>query len=811
MPNKSTIRHIAACVLLPIAAAQAQIAVAQQECVHRVIGTAVPVNTGTPKVINPITGTVIAANFFNSDAISNPTDELVTICIGSQGSSATGVAKIVTDIGQDDNTLIKAYPEFIIGTKFGNLWETSFRYYNNDPLAEEKKWPVVSSNGFEFANLDYVAERIGLPAFTDNLPDIQITIDMDEENVIGSNRDVMLESWFYDTSTNFNNIGTNIATNRPVANTADSSITYRSLNNIVGVGHPHYPALNNTLLEMMVHIGALSPNDISSTNRHPGQHPLTEWPLSPNDTDNDCINDAVDADSTGGPDINGDGIDDNKVAPVVIGQHTYSIWYGTSYLAPIVIFSRETNSNCEFRMDLTTEGEIQLDWNEFLQFTLTEIEPMLEQANVPWVIGDKNPFPTMRSRVGVIGGVEFGIEPQTNAPTNNPYIATINKLDIKVDGKHLGLTTPDAGSLTTTNINYPTNNAIINDTRVSFHGTASDDDGNGLQRVQIAIENTNYKTDSSGNPVDRWLSFSTGTLGEYSETSAELSNTTDFSADWNLTTTIPTDGQYRLRALAIDDLGNQNYACCAGYWPSYVDFTIDTTAPTAVFTYPMSNNATVPASPILTGNIQDPEGSGGHRMALVLWSHNAGSFVALDGTPLQSWSPADATITKFSTPRASWALPTSLPAGRYTATAYPFDKAGNFSADNRISRSFSVYSPDLIAPTATITSPRQNRSTVGSHPVIEGTVNDSGGSGVKQVLAVFWSHTASSFVTVNNDPIADWIPVAANLPVGNPDSGAWSLSTNLPIGHYTVTIYPVDAAGNYAQTNRASREFFITD
>ena len=83
---------------------------------------------------------------------------------------------------------------------------------------------------FEFANLEYISNKrqVGLPAFTSSLPNITVTLDVDETNVIGAERNVMLECWFFDTSKNANFIGDNIATNRPIAGT---------LNNIVSVGH----------------------------------------------------------------------------------------------------------------------------------------------------------------------------------------------------------------------------------------------------------------------------------------------------------------------------------------------------------------------------------------------------------------------------------------------------------------------------------------------------------------------------------------------------------------------------------------------
>ena len=438
-----------------------------EECQFEVTGTTVPNSSGTPVVINEFTGTVIFANFFGSGAIDPPYydgGESVSVCVNHPDTTGQITARITTDVGLDNDALIKGYPQFLIGTKFGNQSETSFRYYDNSALPIEQQWPVTSTGNndsgtpFQFANLEFVshAKNIGLPAFTAELPSIEITLDIDEQNVIQAERDVMLESWFFDTSANSTIIGNNIATGQPIAGT---------LNNIVGIGHPHYPQLDNTLLEMMVHIGPLSRNDISKATRNPGQNQLTEI-YSGKDFDNDGIDDHFDVDShinvnnsseprpgkySSGIDNNGDGIDDADILPVLIGDFIYSIWYGESFLSPIVIFSRETNNKTGIDFDpdtpdtdLTTEGIITLDWNLFLEYTMVELEPLLLSQNVSWVIGAENPFPKINSASGAIGGIELGIEPQTNNPTDQPYIASVNTFDVRVDGVQVGLTTSDS-------------------------------------------------------------------------------------------------------------------------------------------------------------------------------------------------------------------------------------------------------------------------------------------------------------------------------------------------------------------------------
>ena len=88
-------------------------------------------------------------------------------------------------------------------------------------------------------------------------------------------------------------------------------------------------------------------------------------------------------------------------------------------------------------MDLSSEGEISLDWNHFLEFTLNNLQPMLSDAGVSWARDANNIFPAL-NQTGAIGAVEVGVEPQTNTPDDLPYSATFNKLSILVNGQQFG-------------------------------------------------------------------------------------------------------------------------------------------------------------------------------------------------------------------------------------------------------------------------------------------------------------------------------------------------------------------------------------
>ena len=556
------------------------IANAQPGCVYQVIGTTVPNTSGSPMVINKVTGTVISANFFASGAI-DPIDgqEYVSVCIMPPDHAGKITATISSDIGRDDDTQIKGYPQFLIGTKFGNQYETSFGFYPNTGLPLHQQWPVKSTNNsqdgtpYQLANLEYIATTrvVGLPAFTHNLPDIEVSLDIDEFNVVGAERDIMLESWFYDTAANANKLGLNQATGEPIANT---------LNNIVGIGHPHYDELDNTLLEMMVHIGPLSPNDVGRARRNPGQQQLTEN-FSGKDFDGDGIDDHFDVDShsnvnnsqqprpgiySSGLDANGDGIDDADILPVTIGTFQYSIWYGTSHLAPIVIFSRETNSSLtnDFDpltpdMDLTEEGEFNLHWNDFLEYTLYELEQQLQDAGVSWAIGSENPFPKMRASSGAIGGLELGIEPQTNNPDDLPYHIRLNKFDVRVNGRTLGLVD---GIPPVVQADFPLNTSELTPTTTDVTGHASDH-SSGIASVLVRIQR-----DAAGES-EFWNGSTWQALAYWNEAQVTNERWVLSSVDLN------TPGQYRILTRAYDVAGN--HATADGN-PS-TNFTIASTPP----------------------------------------------------------------------------------------------------------------------------------------------------------------------------------------------------------------------------------------
>ena len=790
-------------------------------CEYGVTGTSFPPTSGSPTTISNQTGTVISGNFFNSGAIDPPyrdNQEYVSVCISPFDSQGNRSAEITTDVGRDNDFIVKAYPQFVVGTKFGNQFETSFRYYSNNGLAPEDRWPVVATgqdiNGqpYQFANLEYVSrkKKVKLPAFTNDLPEIVVHIDLDEHNVVGSERDVMLESWFFDTSANASQIGNNTATNQPIANT---------LNNIVGVGHPLSPEFNNTLLEMMVHIGPLSKNDISEANNNPGQKQLTEI-YSGKDSDGDGIDDHFDVDShayvdstnpndpdpglySSGNDLNNDGIDDADLLPIKIGDYEYSIWYGTTFFAPLVIFSRETDLSLtiDFNpatadMDLTREGLIELPWNEFIDYTLTSLESPLQAAGVSWATGASNPFPKMNASSGAIGGIEFGVEPQINAPSDQAYSAVINTLVINVDGRDFGLKDSTAPIST---MEFPTDGLSIDSGITGFIANVSDSE-TGVRRVRLRIRRLGVT------PAEFWNGNSWTTSPE----SVDALETGDGST-WtlpNIDLSVP--GDYRAWLITNDNAGNVALAADN----PITTFTVvlnDRTPPSANATTPADNETITNAAAVSISGIATDSESG--ISAVNVRIQRLGTLPTLFWNGIDWTSESVYLPANLSSDGTTWSLDAvdlSVPA-RYRVRVTARDVAGNLArAVDNAKTEFTVQFNDQTIPFAQATSPANGQSVLASdNRRIAGTASDTG-TGVAEVNvriqrlntvpALFWNGT-------------EWTTETGYISTDLEDSGMWTLeNVDLSVpGNYRVRVNAKDVANNFAlAVDNPKTEFIVT-
>ena len=370
-------------------------------------------NSGSPVAINDL-GQIIYANFFNSGAINasqNRTYSTSVTCIDNDGCPTLIFEADVGNTPTNPPTFaVRGYPEIVlVGGKWGVPGET---------IQQNFSASLTSSTGTEYVDHSYTIANTGYPAATNNIPKTQICLDIDEENHVGAERDVMLESWFFDRC----------------QNTGQGNELIGTFDNNYGMQFQSIEH-NNQLLEVMVHHGPINFN----SNAY-------------NDSSNGIRNQAQFYCS----------------GPHTIGTQDYEIWYGrngqnTVTLAgqtqtgqsnptgALVVYNRLGPAGGPYGTDLTNEGSITLDWDLILNHAATQLQQEFINCNA-WANGHANsqwtnptsldnPFTRINDPdCGAVGGIEFGLEPQLNGPNDLPVRTIVNKLDVIVDGERLGPT-----------------------------------------------------------------------------------------------------------------------------------------------------------------------------------------------------------------------------------------------------------------------------------------------------------------------------------------------------------------------------------
>ena len=115
---------------------------------------------------------------------------------------------------------------------------------------------------------------------------------------------------------------------------------------------------------------------------------------------------------------------------------------------------------------------------------------------------------------------------------------------------------------------------------------------------------------------------------------------------------------------------------------------------------------------------------------------------------------------------------------------------------------------DTEASTVTLSNPSVNNAIIPPSPQFNGTVTDTGGSGVDRVAIYLWDKTLQSYIDPNGNATGH-IAHDANIPAGNPSAADWTLDSTLSPGNYWMGVYPYDAAGNFDAANIISRHFSI--
>jgi len=329
----------------------------------------------------------------------------------------------------------------------------------------------------------------------------------------------------------------------------------------------------------------------------------------------------------------------------------------------------------------------------------------------------------------------------------------------------------------------PRANGVTVPSTHTFTGSGVDVDGDRIQRVRIAIEDNNFTNNSN-----RWFNFGTGQFDSYSETVATLSNSTPTSASWSITATLPSDGDYQFYALAVDNLGNQNYFN-TGVWPQNRRFftSSDSIAPSTDIDNPATQDQVIQPGATLSGTASDLGGSGVDEVRVSVRNRNTNRwYIFGNGTATEN-----ATLSSPSTARTDWALPNSIPAGNYTLFVTAVD--GDDNESSTIRRRFVMQPLESQAPTATITNPATQDAIIQRGTTFTGIASDSGGSGFDRVSISVRDRGNSQWFVFGNGTITK---LATLTNPASTISTNWTLPNLIPAGDYTIYVRAFDNAGN---------------
>jgi hypothetical protein len=174
------------------------------------------------------------------------------------------------------------------------------------------------------------------------------------------------------------------------------------------------------------------------------------------------------------------------------------------------------------------------------------------------------------------------------------------------------------------------------------------------------------------------------------------------------------------------------------------------------------------------------------------------------------WCPGWPTLVSGTTRDGVWSLTCTVPAtaqsGTYTVTPYLGDNAGNYLNTNggptsTVKGTYDVVngSSDFDAPVVELLTATPSTVSPGDVLTISAHLTDA--SGIRSV-ELQSMHERSMTGSV-------WCPGFAQLTSGTQFDGVWSLTCTVPTtaqsGHYTVTPYVGDNAGNYLNTNGGPR------
>lgn len=346
-------------------------------------------------------------------------------------------------------------------------------------------------------------------------------------------------------------------------------------------------------------------------------------------------------------------------------------------------------------------------------------------------------------------------------------------------------------------ISSPLNDGDTLSSTHTFTGSAADTDGDGIQRVRLAIQDNSYTSSS-----DRWFNFSSGQFGPFSESTAVLSNASPTSVMWSKSVTLPPGGSYRIFALAVDSLGNQNYFN-SGFWPTSTDFftSSDSDKPTTTIATPAAGDTRSPGGLLLSGSASDTGGSGIDFVQIALrdrdtqqwYNFSNNSFSGAVGS-----GAVAANLFNTTTNSTDWRRIVTLGQGSYTLRVRTFDNENNVS--DYSTRFFDVQIPDSTAPTTAITTPAVGDTRPSGGILLSGIASDIGGSGIDFVEIELRSRDTLEWYNFSNNSFTGTVgrgTIPAILSNTTTNSTDWRrIARNIDPGSYLLRVRAFDNENN---------------
>ena len=323
--------------------------------------------------------------------------------------------------------------------------------------------------------------------------------------------------------------------------------------------------------------------------------------------------------------------------------------------------------------------------------------------------------------------------------------------------------------------------------RVTFAGTASDDQGLGTVEISLRNTATNEKLAADGT----W-----GTdvqSGFYRISPVNISGT---SYSWSWTT--PFDlraGTYSFTVRATDDLDLSTSQTNQGRVTINVGVPGDA-PPNGLLNFTGTDQSPQTLHLDLAGTATDDVGVSEVRVALL--DSDTGRYLQRNGTMAAGFATLDAVLATPGATSTTWTLPVDLPtAGSFGVTAYAVDTTGQLDTSTTGATARYLVYPGDADPTLNLNlaAPVEGAAFTESRIVISGRAEDDKAMGrVEVAILNSAGQSMSSGGTFSTGE--RYISAFLNSP-GSPGSNYSYTTPAIPAGAYKVRVRPVDSHGQY--------------